>query len=253
MTFTRGLAKWIFMSAAMLALTVATVGSAVAQSANANPNAGANGNKGGNSASVSQAAFHANGRALGLTGDANINAIAAGLNSIGRNWRGLWNGKDTKLDGIRNFVLANVNCELNCDDLEDNANTALVGAAVPTPYDEGNVGAYVYAVPLTIAELIARYEYLMGPTLPEDDETLPAYEEEIDAIELLFGIGDVATYLDALLAASDIALRQALSDGTSPGRDYDDPTLDELVEWAREVLGVDEAEGAIDEIIASME
>lgn len=219
---------------------------ALAQNANANPHATEKGDN--RSETAELASLSANGNAFGLGEQANPHALLAGLNSIVRSLNGLLHTADPRMLGIRDFVVASANCEINCPDLQAAANAFVTTWVAPAPYD-----GYVYAAP-TIDDLIARYEALMDvDTSGFDDATLAAYEAELAALESVFSEADVAPYIEALVASSQQALQMALESAASPSRAYTEDDWTTILAWANDVLGVGDEVGTIDELVAALQ
>jgi hypothetical protein len=230
-----------------LAVGVGLAAPALAQNPHANPHAG---DKGDNRSETAMLVLDgANANAYGLGEHANPHALLAGLNSIVRSLNGLLHTADPRMAGIRDFVIASANCQINCPDLAADADLFLSTWAAPAPYD-----AYVYGTPPTIDELLTRYEQLMGvDTSGFDDPTLAAYDTEVAALEAAFEQDDVAPYLEALVASSQQVLQMALEAAASPSRDYTDEDWEIVMAWANEALGVDDAVGTIDELVAALQ
>jgi hypothetical protein len=235
------------LGALALAVGLGLGAPALAQNPHANPHAG---NKGDNRSETAMLVLEgANANAYGPNEHANPHALLAGLNSILRSLTGLLHTADPRMAGIRDFVIASANCEINCPELQATADLFLSSWAAPAPYD-----AYVYGTPPTIDELITRYEQLMEvDTSGFDDPTLAAYEAELAALEAVFEQGDVAPYLEALVASSQQVLQLALQAAASPSRDYTDEQWAAILAWANETLGVEDAVGTIDELVALLE
>ena len=132
-----------------------------------------------------------------------------------------------------------------------------------TPYDA--VG--VYDNP-TLTELRERLDYLNSVPVAPDDKA--AWAAEVDALESLLDSSEAHTLTDAEVAAAaaqaeadeaalgtdDAALKAALLDAANKNRveQYgDDYVDDEMMNWAKDVLGVGDDFGKIDEVRESME
>lgn len=216
--------------------------SVMAQNASANPHAQ---QKGDNRSQT--AVLATDGVPFGLDENSNPSALLARLRSLVRNINGLLRSADPHMDGVRDFVIASADCEINCDALQAAANVFLETWIAPAPFDD-----YLYDSP-TIEDLIARYEALMDPDLEVADEDAAAWEAEVAALESVFAEPEVATYLEALVASSQQALHMALEAASSPSRDYTDEEWEVVMAWANEVLGVGDEIGTIDDLVAMLE
>jgi hypothetical protein len=203
----------------------------------------------------------------------NFNAKLGALNSLKRNYQAYIHAKSPRFAAVAAFVMASAQHELAVEAVtagelslakaqEDFA--AAVAAAQITAYD-GAVDAYTDP---TVNSLSSRLEALKATT--EDDPTHEAERlAEIAAIEgVLAGaeaksvtdaqtnLDEAQTLADAKAAGTDeTALREALLSMANENRvaQYGDDYLDaELMDWAKGVLGVDEAFGKIDEVKAEL-
>jgi hypothetical protein len=202
----------------------------------------------------------------------NFNAKLAGLNSLKRNYHAYLNSQSPRMAAIRDFVMASAEFDLAREDVAE-ATAALaeaqadfaaaVNAAGLTPYD-GAVG--VYDDP-TVDSLEARLADLTAADETVDD---PALDAEIAAVEGLLGsaeataVADAETSLDeaelaaetAAVGTDDEALRAALLDAANDNRvaEYGDDYVDqEMMDWAKDLLGVGDAYGKIDEVRETLE
>ena len=202
----------------------------------------------------------------------NLNAKLAGLNSLNRNYHAYLNSQSPRFASIAAFVrnsaefdianekLAAAEAELAASQAEFNS---LVADAGLTPYD-GAVG--VYDDP-TLADLQDRLEHLNSVTVAPEDEV--AWAAERDALESVLGSSEADALADAeeaeleaqaiadeaAIGTDDEALRAALLDAANQNRveQYGDDYLDDdIMDWARDVLGVGEDFGKIDEVRDSL-
>ena len=203
----------------------------------------------------------------------NFRAKLAGLNSLNRNYHAYLNSQAPRMAGIQAFVMASAQLDIATAELAA-ANSTVAAAQVNfdsllsnteiTPYDDA-VG--IYDDP-TLAELEDRLEHLNSVTVaPEDEE---AWAAEVDALEGLLESTEATALADAEKAAADAqlaadeaaagtddeALRQALLDAANENRvaQYgDDYVDDEMMDWAKDLLGVGDDFGKIDEVRESLE
>ena len=139
-----------------------------------------------------------------------------------------------------------------------------VEAAAIEPYDDR---IEVYDNP-TVESLTARLEFLNATAAPLEDAA--ALEAEIAALEELLDSTEADAVAksegavedaevaaeEASLGTDDEALREALLDAANENRvaEYgDDYVDDEMMDWAKQLLGVGDAYGKIDEVRESME
>ena len=202
----------------------------------------------------------------------NFHAKLAALNSLKRNYHAYLNSKSPRLAAVAAFVKASAEYEIALDSLRASEQdlvaakqefSAAVAAAEIIPYDEA-IGVYQNA---TVESLAARLDTLQAAEVDPAQEA--ALQAEIDAVESLLSgkeaisVADAEANLDAAQAAADTAaigtdeedLRQALLDMANDNRveQYGDDYVDaEMMDWAKEVLGVDDAFGKIDEVRAEL-
>ncbi len=184
----------------------------------------------------------------------NLTARLAGLNSLKRNYHAYLNSNAPRMASIRAFVMASANLDIANEELsaaQTEFDQALDEAAL-TPYD-GAVG--VYDDP-TLAVLEARLAELENATVAPED--LDAWEAEKTALESLLDseeAKDLAEAEDAAelaaIGTDDEALKQALLDAANKNRvaQYgDDYINDDVMNWAKSLLGVGDEVGKIDEV-----
>lgn len=206
----------------------------------------------------------------------NFHAQLAGLNSLKRNVNGLMNSSDPRMEGIRAFVQAGAALEVAIAELEKatvdlgNANDAylqLVESLGLEPYD-GNPDAYE---DLSVSGLQARLTELEQIGLVEDNAEYDAWQAEIakleaaiETLELSPELSELEAAIAAFAAANeavetaeaevgDGALREALLLAANDNRvaQYgEEYVTDEILGWAKSVLGVGDANGAIDAYLA---
>jgi len=205
----------------------------------------------------------------------NLHAQLGGLNSLKRNINGMMNSSDPRMEGIREYILASAESEqaqLQAELAE--AATADAGAALgdylsQLLIDNGYEGS-------SLADLENRLAELEGAPLLDTDEGFEEWQAEVDKLtatlellatdETLQGLqSDLsdAELLQAEIEAAAAELGEASSDESliaalllaandnriaESGDDYLTP---ELLEWARQVLGVGEYDGLIDDYAAS--
>ncbi len=203
----------------------------------------------------------------------NLNAKLAGLNSLNRNYHAYLNSQSPRFASIAAFVRNSAefdiaNEKLAAAEAELAASQAgfdsLVADAGLTPYD-GEVG--VYDNP-TLAELQDRLDHLNSVTVAPEDEA--AWAAERDALESILASEEADALADAeeaeleaqaiadeaAIGTDDEALRAALLDAANQNRveQYGDDYLDDdIMDWARDVLGVGEDFGKIDEVRETLE
>ena len=203
----------------------------------------------------------------------NFNAKLAGLNSLKRNYHAYLNSQSPRMAAISAFVMNSAEFDLAREDVT-RAEIALAGAeedfadavdaAALTPYD-GAVG--VYDDP-TVDSLTQRLNDLNNAVVADED--LEAWSAEVDAVESLLDsaeaqtVADAETSLDeaelaadaAAVGTDDEALEAALLDAANKnrvaqyGEDYVD---DEMMDWAKDLLGVGDAFGTIDQVRGTLE
>ncbi|PSJ57582.1 hypothetical protein C7I85_21680 [Mesorhizobium soli] len=189
----------------------------------------------------------------------NLHAKLGGLNSLKRNFNAFLNAKDPKFAAIRSYVMASANYDLTEAELAK-ATAALAAADAKFAASVGAIQPhddFSYTPDLTTADLEAR----LGDLKAIDPSTLDAGAAAAVAAE----IGALNSVLDSAAAVSeakkqvadleakqaeqkeaitDEALTAALQSGTNPNRVVDQ----EMVDWAKNVLGVGEAYGKIDQV-----
>jgi hypothetical protein len=202
----------------------------------------------------------------------NLRAQLAGLNSLKRNVNGLMNSSDPRMEGVREFIKAGAALEVALEELED-AKAAYEGAKAAylelvnsfslAPYDEDS-DAYAE---VSVSALEQRLTDLIDLELAETDADYDAWQAEIESLENaipilaaseeLTDLADAGADLDdataavetAEAASDDDALKEALLLAANDNRvaQYgEDYLTDEILDWAKSVLGVGDASGAID-------
>ena len=159
--------------------------------------------------------------------DENLNARLAGLHSLNRNYRAYLNSQDPRMAAIRDYVTA-------YSDLEQNFDKSFPTSELAALYTETDD-------PKTLSELQDRLNEL-------SDQTAPLTQDEADEKEAL------EAFLDG---ATDEALKDALLDAANENRvaqyGEEDYVNEDVMDWAKGVLGVGEAVGKIDEVRDSLE
>ncbi len=203
----------------------------------------------------------------------NFHAKLGRLNSLTRNYHAYLNTKSPRFASLAAFVRASAVLDLAQADLtaardrlaaaEDDLGT-LVSSSGITAYDDA-VG--IYDDP-TLADLQDRRDYLDSVTVAPEDED--AFRDERDALQSILDsetanevteaqadlIGADATAAGSSIGTDDDALRQALLDDANDNRvaKYGEDYVDaEMMDWAKNVLGVGEAFGKIDEVRQELE
>ena len=189
-----------------------------------------------------------------------LNARLAGLNSLNRNYRAYLNSQSPRMASIRAFVMASANLDIANEALaaaQAEFDMALIEARL-TPFDDPFNTAGFYNDP-SLNDLEARLAELeaIDPAslTPEQHDALEAERrslaslldsQEASSLAKAEGMVDVAK-----IGTDDETLRQALIDAANQNRitQYgDDYVNEEVMSWAKDVLGVGEDFGKIDEV-----
>jgi hypothetical protein len=178
-----------------------------------------------------------------------LNARLAGLNSLKRNYRAYLNAQSPRMASIRAFVLASANLDIANEKLAaaEDAFEAVVEDANLQQFDD----VPVYDNP-TLDGLQARLDDL-------EAQNDPALQAEIDALEAVLDTAEADALADAedkaelaAVGTDDESLRQALLDAANQNRvaqyGEDDYVNDDVMDWAKDVLGVGDDFGKIDEV-----
>lgn len=200
----------------------------------------------------------------------NFNAKLAGLNSLKRNYHAYLNSQSPRMAAIRDFVMASAEFDLAQEEVAE-ATAAVAEAEVDfaaavidaglTPYD-GAVGVYDDPTVESLEDRLADLNAASATVAPEDQA---AFDAEIAAVEGLLdsaeatAVADAETSLDeaelaaeiAAVGTDDEALRAALLDAANDNRvaEYGEDYVDqEMIDWAKDLLGVGEAYGKIDQV-----
>ncbi|MEO6395632.1 MAG: hypothetical protein ABIO40_06945 [Devosia sp.] len=209
-------------------------------------------------------------------GKGNLHSKLAGLNSLNRNINGLMNSSDPRMVEIREFVQASADLAAAEANLAT-ANEALAGAGEDydalvssfglTAYDD-DPDAYADN---SLGALQARLDMLNG-IVEDDPDNLAAADEAlalalaIDAIStspelaaLQEAQSDVDLYTAEVeageAATTDAMLVEALMIAANDNRvaQYGDGYVDaELLDWAKQQLGVGDYDGLIDAYVAQL-
>lgn len=196
----------------------------------------------------------------------NLNARLAGLNSLKRNYHAYLNSQSPRMALIREYVINSAKLDLAVEaaaaaqakadaaQLELDAAMAALGGI--TPYD----GAAPVSDPAALQD---RLDALTAAGAPVDPAQLEAYNAELDALSDAIAAADsLATAeqeaADAQATADAAAegtteedLREALLAAANQNRvaEYGDAYLDDgVLDWAKDVLGVGDAYGKIDQV-----
>jgi hypothetical protein len=220
-------------------------------------------------------------KALGKQKDKNFHAKLAGLNSLNRNFHAYLNAQDPRMAAIRDYVMANVELDNLNQDIAaaqavlDDAIAAfatdpevagLLGAIDPVELD----GVAFDYTGISYAELADRQAALQEAydtaVAAGDDATATAIGSELGVIDAALGTQagtDVATaeatvdplqeQIDALAGqVTDEALTEALLAAANDNRvaEYgpEDYVDQDMLDWAKDLLGVDDAYGKIDQV-----
>ena len=177
----------------------------------------------------------------------NLHARLAGLNSLKRNYHAYLNSQSPRMASIRAFVMASANLDIanaNLDDAQKDFQALL---------DETDLQAYdpAFYDDATLQELQDRLD-----TLPEGTPESDALKSVLDSDEAK-ALAEAEDLADAAaVGTDDEALKQALLDAANKNRvaQYgDDYVNDDVMDWAKDVLGVGGAVGKIDEVRESLE
>ncbi len=181
------------------------------------------------------------------------------LNSLKRNINGLMNSNDAKMDGIRAYIIANgalVDAEA---DLET-ANTALTDAQTAYAALVASLGvdSYPDTTPAGLQlSLDAVNEALVldpaNPDLLAEQALLTTAISTLGSSTELQNLadatGDVQEATDAVAEAQEAVSPEALFAALESAANK--PVTDDVVSWASEQLGVGDADGLIDDYLAS--
>jgi len=203
----------------------------------------------------------------------NFNAKLAGLNSLNRNYHAYLNSQSPRMAAISAFVMDSAEFDLARERVAQ-AEIALAEAeaeftdaveqAGPVPYD-GAIG--VYDDP-AVDSLSRRLDDLNNDVVAEEDRE--AWSAEVATLEGLLdseeaqSVAGAETSLDeaernaaaASVGTDDAALEAALVDAANKNRvaQYgDDYVDDEMMDWAKDLLGVGDAFGPIDQVRDTLE
>ncbi len=199
----------------------------------------------------------------------NLNARLAGLNSLNRNYHAYLNSQSPRMALIRDYVLTSAKAELA---IEAAATAAEKAAQLQTALDAAAAAIVPFDGSAPIADptadaLQARLDELNALEPPVNPTDLAAFEAEKEALsDALAAADDLAKAEEELAdaqASADTAvegtgeddLKEALLAAANPNRvaEYGDDYLnDEVMDWAKDVLGVGDAYGKIDEIKAHL-
>ncbi len=196
----------------------------------------------------------------------NFNAKLARLNSLKRNYYAFQNSNDPHLASIVSFLEATESYESRAadlkalkDDLTSAQELLSESLAAIEAHDEFSYEG------LTSEELEARLSELDSTdTTDYSDEQIQALESERDALATALESDNYSTFKDAEAAymdekdsiaelesqTSDEALKQALLDMANENRvrEYGDDYVDEeMLDWAKQTLGISDGEEEIDQ------
>jgi hypothetical protein len=174
------------------------------------------------------------------------------------------NSSDPKMDGIREYIIANGTLVDAGADLETaNQQLADAQAAFDALADSLGVGDYPDTTPTGLQTRLDEVTTLLVDT-PDDPDLLAEQQLLTDALTAInastelqaltdatTAVGDAeAAVAEAEEAVSEDALREALLLAANPNRRSDTYLTDEIMAWASTELGVGEADGLIDDYLA---
>ena len=203
----------------------------------------------------------------------NFHAKLGRLNSLNRNYHAYLNTQSPHFASLSAFVRASAEFDLAQGDLTaardrlaaaEEGLGALVANSGITAYDDAEG---IYDDP-TLADLQDRLDHLDSLTVAPADEE--AFNAERDALRSILGSAEAAEVTDAetvvgdaeaaatvaSIGTGDEALKQALLDAANNNRvaQYGDDYIDlDVMDWAKQVLGVGDAFGKIDEVREALE
>ena len=175
----------------------------------------------------------------------NLNARLAGLHSLNRNYHAYINSQDPRMASIRDYVMASANLDPEEVGAAEDAFGAVRDAANLgdlTTFD----GTTQYAGEPTLTDLEDRLAAIEGQTV--DPDLQDELDAEVDALHQVLDSADAQDLADLTAGTDDEALRTALQD-MAKNRVVDD----EMLDWAKDVLGVDDAVGKIDDIRGTLD
>lgn len=207
----------------------------------------------------------------------NFNAKLAGLNSLNRNYHAYMNAQDPRMAAIRSFVMASADYDIaaaSLDEALENLGLAedAFASSVASLYDGLTTydGFSLTEPDLTSLESrLTDLEKLETTELSEDEAN--AVQAEIDALNAALSGDEAASLRDVQDSVDDAqksvdeladqvtdeALKEALLDAANKNRveEYgvENYVDEEMLDWAKDVLGVDDAYGKIDQVREALE
>lgn len=198
----------------------------------------------------------------------NLHARLAGLNSLNRNYHAYLNSQSPRMALVREYVLNSASAEIAAD--------AAVAAAEEVTQSQAALDAvlagivtYDGSAPVdgTLTALADR-RAVVEALVPADEVQAASIQKELDGLsaaiaaanELAAAEQELADAQAAAVAAGEGTgegdLKEALLAAANPNRvaEYGEDYLDdEVMDWAKGVLGVGEAYGKIDEVKATLQ
>lgn len=208
----------------------------------------------------------------------NFRAKLAGLNSLNRNYHAYMNAADPRMQAVRSYVMASAEYDIAAEDLEaalaslQDAETSFAESVASifdglTPYD--NNFSYDDVDIAGLESRLTNLESLDPEALTAEESA--AVQAEIDAINQALSTDEAASLQAATDEAkaietsvqelagqiTDEALTEALLEAANDNRvaEYgvEDYVDDEMLDWAKDLLGVDESYGKIDQVREALE
>lgn len=207
----------------------------------------------------------------------NFNAKLAGLNSLNRNYHAYMNAQDPRMAAIRSYVLASIDYEDATATLDEALSKLGLAEenfanSVASLYDGlTTYDGFSLAEP-DVASLESRLTDLENlDTTEMSEDEVAAIQAEIDAINdalssteadslqaMKDNVDDAQKSVDELAdQVTDESLKEALLDAANKNRveEYgvENYVDEEMLDWAKDLLGVDDSYGKIDQVREAIE
>ncbi|WP_378951613.1 hypothetical protein [Mesorhizobium sp. ANAO-SY3R2] len=198
----------------------------------------------------------------------NLHARLAGLNSLNRNYHAYLNSQSPRMALVREYVLNSAKAELAT---EAAAAATEKAAQSQAALDAALAGIVTYdgsALMDGTQTALADRKAALEALVPADEAEAAAIQKELDGLNAAIAATNDLVAVEQELAdaqaAAEVAgegtseddLKEALLAAANPNRvaEYGDDYLnDEVMDWAKSVLGVGDAQGKIDEVKGTLQ
>lgn len=187
---------------------------------------------------------------LPLVKEKNLHAKLGSLNSLQRNVNAYLNSKSPKFAAVQAFVMASAQHDLSLD-VVDKANAAVAQAQEQLDALNAELDTLTVLTPEEIAAMTPEEQAALSDQIADLGAEVVTQEAVVATAEAAAAEAQVNAD-QAVVGTDDVALEAALLEMSN--KTAVDGTLDpDVLDWAKDVLGVGDAVGKIDEVKETLE